>query len=153
MTALAKVVEIKENNVARVQSQRMSACASCENCSSKGACEAQLVFGNTSCVFLEVKNTLSARVGDTVQLSSSTPKMLFTSFFVFVVPVLLSVLAYFLAEGITHNTFISSVCLGVVFAAAFVAGAVFMNSYAKKCISIEIVKIVEEGAENSAGEL
>ncbi len=153
MTALAKVIEVKENNIAKVESQRMSACASCENCSSKGACEAHLVFGDNSTVTLDVKNNLGAGLGDTVQLATSTPKMLFTSFCVFVLPVLLSLAVYFAVDSFTSKVVYPIVGLALSFGFGFLLAAVCMNKFAKKCINIEIVKIVEESVDNSTGEV
>ena len=144
MKAIAKVVDVK-NETATVISQRSSACASCHNCENGGVCHAQLVFGNqVEEVVLDVKNTVNAKVGDTVELESSTNKTLFVSIILFILPIIFSVFAYFAVSNITAIEYIPALSMIVSFAATFAIITKMMNIYTKKHITAYTVKILEE---------
>ena len=93
-----------------------------------------------------VFNAVGAKVGDTVELASSGERILLVSFAVFVFPVLLSMIGYFLADKLTDNIYAPAFSLGAVFVISFAVTAYFMNKYAQKNIRIEAVKILEENA-------
>lgn len=147
MQTVARVLKVS-GNMARVVCKRQSACdTSCKSCENKDSCAGQLLFTNDSSVELDVYNTVGAKVGDTVELSSSTFKTLVISLVVFVFPVLFSVIGYVVCDKLTESIYLPALVLAAVFAVAFAATAFCMNEYAKKNIRIEIVKIVEESAE------
>lgn len=144
MKAIAKVVNVK-GGTATVVSKRSSACASCHNCESGGVCHAQLVFGNqVEDVVLDVKNTVNAKVGDTVELESSTNKTLFVSIIIFILPIIASVFAYFAICKITDVEYIPPLSMIVCFIAIFAIATKIMNLYTKKHITAYTVKILEE---------
>ena len=146
MKAVGKVVEANGDMI-KVITKRSAACDSCEKCAQKSACSAHLVLGEENrTVETYVFNAVGAKVGDTVELVSSGTRILFVSLVVFVFPVLLSMVAYFLADKLTDNIYVPAVSLGAVFVISFAAAAFFMNKYAKDNIRIEAVRILEENA-------
>ncbi len=148
MKAIAKVIDC-EKDKAKVVSVRSSACSSCHNCELSGTCHAELVFGKQQQeVELTVKNSVGAKVGDTVELYSSSYKTLFVSLCVFVLPVFLSFAAYLLFDKISLNPYIPVVALLVSFVLTFFILVKIMNIYVKHSLKAYIVKIVEEGNSN-----
>ncbi len=147
MRAEAVVLSVNGNK-AKVKSIRQSACASCENCESKAHCHAQLIFGDQdSSIVTEVYNTAGAKTGDRVMLASKGANILMLSMAVFVLPILFSVLSYFVAIRFFASENMPVVFLAVTFFACFALCAFFCDKYAKKNLKTEIVKIIEECGE------
>ena len=152
MRADAEIIKVN-GMYAIAKAQRTPACSSCAGCSEKGGCGAHLIFGEqTENVELEVYNGVGAKVGDFVELGSSTAKTLLVSLAVFVLPVLLSVLGYFVAAHFTGDEYIPAAVLVIVFVLSFAAASAVMNVYAKKHIRIEVVRILEEREEERTGD-
>lgn len=144
MEVIGKVVSANQDK-ALVAVNRTSACSSCDSCAQSGVCHAQLTFGNqTKVVTVQALNGLKARVGDTVQIHSSTTKTLLTMFFVFVMPVVLTVLLYFLVQNNVGSEHFLVLILAFSFVFLFILCSYMMNLYAKKHINARIVKILQE---------
>jgi positive regulator of sigma E activity len=107
-----------------------------------------LIFGEQEqSVEIFAENAAGAKIGDRVLLSSSGANVLLLSLFVFFIPVLASVAAYFTSLHLFVSEYVHYICLGVVFAVFFVLGCCFGNRYAKLHLKTEIVKIIEESGE------
>ena len=145
MNAIGKVIKT-EGKTATVVSERSSACAACHNCEAHGACHAELIFGNqTEQVSIVAYNDVGANVGDAVLLESSTAKTLAVSFFIFVFPLILTVLLYFLFIAFFENIIgIMPIVLIITFFVLFVVSSYFANAYVKKRTAIHIVRVLEE---------
>lgn len=147
MIAEAVVLGTK-GNTARVKSVRKSACASCENCESKGNCHAQLIFGQSEqSVELDVYNEVGAKAGDRVMLESTGASVLLIALCVFVLPVLFSIASYFLSQRLLSYVYAPSISLVVTFVICFVVCAVVCDKYAKNRLKTKIVKIIKESEE------
>lgn len=148
MRAEAVVLNVSGNK-ARVKSVRQSACASCASCQSKGHCHAQLIFGSQeNSIELDVYNAIGAKKGDKVLLSSTGANILLLAMAVFVMPVALSVAAYFLFQSLHLGEYAPVVSLAGTFVLSFALCALFCDRYAKKNLRTEIVKIIEESGES-----
>ena len=144
MKAIGKVTETYKS-YARVTSQRSSACASCNNCGGKGACHAQLVFGNQDeLVTITADNKLGAKVGDMVELESSTSVTLFMCFLAFVFPIVLSANLYYVLNKIIGHSNVLPLLMIAVFVICFVITVFAVNCFVKKKASAVIVRIIEE---------
>lgn len=143
MKAIGKVIEVK-GNTAIIESVRGSACSSCHNCEAKGMCHAELVFGSqTQAVITESDNRIGAKVGDMVELESSTSGTLAVSGIVFIVPIVLSVIAYVIASNNFSGLQSALVLLATLLISFFVSIKV-MNRFVKTNLTSYIVKILEE---------
>ena len=143
MNAIGKVIEVK-NDIALVETLRSSACASCNDCEAKGACHAELIFGNDSDIVVSMaQNHVGAKVGDRVEMSTSTGKTLFVSFVLFVIPVLISVLVY-LSVSAFASDIVAAVLLIASFFVSFIILMKIMDLFVKNKVTIRIVKILEE---------
>lgn len=83
------VVKEKSDNVVTVEVVRRGACGG--DCSSCGGC------GN-SVMKVAAKNSVNAKIGDTVLLESSTKRVLLSAFLVYIMPILLFFTVYILLE-------------------------------------------------------
>ncbi len=80
--------------------KRLSACDTCRaKCG--GHCD------KASTVETKVKNTLDARVGDTVVLSTDSKKVLLYAFSVFLLPIILAFIGYFTANALFESAVFS----------------------------------------------
>ena len=132
-------------NKAQIVSNRSSACSSCHSCKNSGSCHAELVFGKqTEDVVVEAFNGVSAKIGDSVVLSSSTGKTLAVSAVLFVLPVILSFVSYVIASKFTLSDNIPVLCMLLVLVVSFAVFGKLMNVYAKNHLKIHIVRIVKE---------
>ncbi len=144
MKAIGKVIELSDD-FALVSSQRQSACASCHNCASKGACHAELVFGEQKQeVMIEAINSIGARVGDTVELEGSTRKTLSIAMLIFLLPFVLTSLAYFFLESQTDIGAVLPLILIGVFVISFFIITKLVNKYIQNKNATIIVAILEE---------
>lgn len=152
MKAVGIVTKI-ENGVATVLCQRSSACSSCHECEAKGACHAELIFGNQEqTVTAEAENSLGAKIGDKVEIESSTVNTLLSAFFVFVIPFFVSLLIYFtVKEKLSDNTFFPLILIAVFLLAFYVSGKI-VNAFIKKRHKTYIVEILEESKERFEAE-
>ena len=144
MKAIGRITELCGDK-AYVVSKRSSACASCHECTAKGSCHAELVFGNGHdevCVLVD--NSIGANVGDTVELESSTAGTLLMCFLAFVFPVTVSALIYLLLNKVLSNSNVLPLLMIAVFVICFVVSVFILNCFIKKKASAVIVRIIEE---------
>lgn len=123
MQQQAMVTELLPNNMARLQIKRQTACG--HDCSKCGGCGEMY----TKPIFVEVKNTIGAEVGDVVQVEGSTKNVLGIVAIVYVIPFVLFFLFYgiasMLGSGIPGVFGVIGLALGIVFAKLY-------DSYQKK---------------------
>lgn len=144
MRAEGRVIEVN-GSIAHVVCTRSSACASCKECGSKGMCHAELIFGEgNDRVDVYAENLIGAKAGDTVEVESSTGKTLLASAAVFLLPVILSIAAYFVAGCFTSDSFVVALCLFVAFVVSFLIMTFVMNKFANSHITACVVSITEE---------
>lgn len=140
MTQKGKVVKVIDDK-AVVSVIRTSAC---EGCKQKNLC----IGTSDSCsggkaIEAVAKNTASASVGDEVVLESSSAKVLFMTFAIFVLPIIIAFCAYvFAGKYFTQNvSYIVSAC---AFVFPLVILCYLLNRSVKKDPGIEIVKIIKK---------
>lgn len=97
MRQTAQVVQITPNGHAQVKVRRASACASAHNC---GSCDHCSMMENAPEIVVDAENAYGAQVGDTVVVESSTGKVLGAAALLYLVPVLLFFLGYFLGNSL-----------------------------------------------------
>lgn len=145
MNAIGKVVKT-EGKRAVVVSQRSSACASCHNCEAHGMCHAELVFGNQNeDVSVVAVNDACAKIGDTVVLETSTGKTLGVMLFIFVLPVVLTLVLYYLLNNVfVFGENYQPIILVLSFICLFFVSSFIANSYVNEHSSTHIVRVLEE---------
>lgn len=143
MKATGVVIENCGKN-AKVRCVRESACSSCHNCEAKGECHVELIFGNQkSEIVVEAQNAVGAKVDDRVELVSASAPTLFVSLMIFVMPIVITAMLYFLFNLFVASVVAVSLMLLFSFVCVFVLMCQIMNMFVKKNFTIEISRILE----------
>ena len=151
MKAIGKVIETS-GKFARVRSERRSACSSCHECASKGACHAELVFGNqTEEISVLAENKVGANKGDVVELESSTSGTLLLCFLAFVLPIATSGAVYLILNTLFSHSNVLPLLMIAVFVICFMISVTVLNRFVRKKASAVIVRIIEESIEEIEG--
>lgn len=136
MRQTATVTAIFENGTAQVSVKRASACGhDCTSCGACGIMDKPLV--------IEAENVACAKVGDTVEIESETKKVLYLASIVYLVPILLFFVFYFIASAILKNETLSMLLGGAGFLLGLVLALVCNRYEAKnKTTQCRIVKVL-----------
>lgn len=122
MTQIATVEKLLSGGYAEISVPRKSACGhDCEECAGCG------VTGQA--VRARAKNEVGARPGEKVVVESSTKKLFGVIALVYVLPVVLFLLGYFLTEGLAEGW---RYAVAVAAAAVSVIPSVAYDRYARK---------------------
>ena len=143
MNTVAKVVEIK-GKYAVVETERKSACDGCHKNEDGQGCAMCRIFGGNTRVRSNAKNTAGAAVGDTVELESSSARMLFYALAVFIIPLIAGIAAYFIADALTDSELIPGLSglAGFILCVA-VTALISRFTLSRRC-DVEIVKILDK---------
>jgi len=132
----AVVTHIINERMAEVTVERQSACGhDCASC--EGGC------ANPGILKVTAKNPIGARDGDRVEIESSSRKILLIAAAVYLLPLFLLLLFYFLAQAFGAEALYA----GLSGAAGFILGVlagIALNHRAKKtnAVSFEIIRII-----------
>lgn len=141
MTQNAKVISTNGNE-ATVSVIRRSAC---EGCKQKNLC-AGISEGCSEQkeIIATVKNTVGAKAGDEVILSTPTGVVLSSAFCVFILPIIIAFITYFIF-GLTALSkgavYLITICVFFVFCGMI---CVYLDRLMKRDKKVEIVKILKE---------
>ncbi len=120
--------------------------SACESCKQKAVCGT----GAHGCehVVSLAKNTVGAKPGDTVEIISDSSLILGISFCVFVLPIILSFVSYFVTRYFTDNNTVCYIVCATVFILSALIISFSLNKRLSKSTNIEITKILGEDPEN-----
>ncbi len=124
MVQKAIVKKILDNTQAQIEVTRQSACG--ENCASCKGCPKPTQF-----VSAIAKNPLGAKLGDVVTVEGQTQKIFKMAFVVYLIPLILFFVFYFIAQSlmISESIAIFSAILGFVLG---ICGGIWYNKYVKE---------------------
>lgn len=131
-----------EGELATVEIIRESACSSCHN---KASCGAGVIAGCSKSERVEVqaRNKVGAEVGQKVMLTSDTGKTVGIAFCVFVLPIIVAFICYFVGLHIALNEKTAIVIAAAVFFVSFFALFFGFDRLLSKKINVEITDIIE----------
>ena len=146
MLTKAKVIST-DGDVAVVEVERKSACDGChKNETGEGCSICSLTVGNRK-FNAKASNRVGAKVGDAVEITSSSGRVLFYSAIVFLLPVVIAIAAFFLADSLWENETYSYVSMIVGFLLTFVGVGLYSGFVNKKRCDVEIVRVIENEGE------
>ena len=136
MLQKAKVLSIRENGDAEILVERESACG--HDCGSCAGCGMQAAPIKTY-----AKNPKGAQVGDIVEVESESRKILAIAGVVYLLPLILFFLAYFIVLALTGSD-AAAVTAGAIGFVLGIAGAVLLNhrEAQKSTVSLTIIRVL-----------
>lgn len=141
MLTKGKVLSI-DNNVAIVEVERKSACDGCHKNETGEGCSICSLTGGNRKFSAKALNKIGAKVGDTVEIASASSRVLFYSMLVFILPVIIGIAFYFIAEALFHTELYNylALVLGFVLSLGFVW--IYSKTVSDKRCDIEIVRVI-----------
>ena len=141
MIQQGKVLSV-DGELATVEIIRESACSSCHN---KDSCGAGVIAGCSKSEKVEVlaRNKACAEVGQRVTLSSHSGKTIGIAFCVFVLPILVAFLCYYLGITIIASEKTAIIIAVSVFFVSFFSVFFGFDKMLSKKINVEITDIIE----------
>lgn len=132
-----------DGDLCEVEIIRESACSSCH---SRSSCTASAMAGCAKFekVVVKAKNTVGARCGETVELTSDSAGMLGIAFCVFILPIITAIAAYFTASVITDKVSICYIIATVFFTIAFFGLFFGFDRRLSKSINVEVSSVLEK---------
>ena len=142
MNTVAFVKEVN-GKYAVVETERKSACDGCHKNENGEGCAMCKIFGGSTKISAKAKNAVGAKVGDKVEIDSSSGRMLFYALLVFILPLVFAVAAYFVATEIGYGETVGGVSAICAFVVCFAAVSVISHFVISKRCDVEIVKIID----------
>ncbi|MBQ6558086.1 MAG: SoxR reducing system RseC family protein [Clostridia bacterium] len=126
------IIKKTVKNIADVEIQRSTACG--ESCASCGLCPGQTAV-------VKADNAIGAKSGDTVIIDMADQKVLGAAFLVYIVPVVVLIIGYFIGYAIFKTEIYGAVTGFILMAVTFVIIMMFdkrlKNKYTPRIVSIE----------------
>ena len=141
MLTKAKVLSI-DKNVAVVEVERKSACDGCHKNETGEGCSICSLTGGNRKFSAKALNEVGAKVGDAVEITSASSRVLFYSVLVFVLPVVIGIAMYFIAEALFHTELYNYLALVLGFVLSFGFVWLYSKKISDKRCDIEIVRVI-----------
>ena len=138
MKQTAQVTRLLRPGYVEVRIRRASACASAHNC---GSCDHCSFMENAPEIRVEAENSCDARPGDTVTVESAARKVLGAAAVLYLLPLTLFFLGYFLGSGLGWNEGAAIALGGSGFAIGLLI-ALMLDRYRKKhALSVRVMAV------------
>lgn len=139
------VVIRTEGKIAEIEVSRSSMC---DGCQKNGGCEhhcelSGLIAGSGKTMKTTAQNRIGAEAGDTVEVETESTKVLGYAALVFMMPMLVCAVFYFLASALFASETAGVIAAAVGFALSFVGISLFDRAKKKSLPDIVIVDILE----------
>ncbi len=151
MLTKAKVISV-DGETAVVEVERKSACDGCHKNEKGEGCSICSLTGGKRKFSAKALNKIGAKTGDTVEIESSSSRVLAYSALVFLLPVVIGIAFYFIANGIWNTELYSYIALIVGFAVSFAAVWLYSHLVGKKRCDIEIIGVLVSNDGEDVGE-
>lgn len=143
MVSEGKVVRI-DGSYAVVATERRAACEGCHKRAEDGSCSVCTLMGGETRLDTRALNTVGAEVGDTVQLESSSAKMLWYALLVFILPCVVAIAAYAAVACFSSDEALRILASIAGFALALVSVALYSHFFVKGRADVIISRVIEK---------
>lgn len=141
MKSEATVIAVKQTH-AVVEAQRLSACEGCHKAENGQECTVCSLMGGQRRFQAKAANPIGAKVGDRVRIESRTDRMLWYAALVFLLPLLVTLLCWGIAAGITQSQTVRAICAAGGFAVSFFGIYLYSKFVQKKRYDVVITEII-----------
>ena len=142
MQTTATVIKTNKNR-ATVEVERQSACDGCHKNKDGSGCSICSLTGASKTFEAEAINEIGAKVGDRVTVVTKTDRVLGYAALVFLLPVLVGVVFYFVAAAVTATEIWQYAAMIFGFALSFFFVWLYARRVAKTRCDVEIVQILD----------
>ena len=149
MRIKAKVISV-DGSYATVQCDRRSACDGCHKNADGSDCSVCTLMGGNRSVQSRAHNACCARPGDIVEVETASSRVLAYAAIVFLLPIVLSMLGYFLSGIWFEELRYRLLCSAAALVFTFVGIRIYSEFILKKKTDITVVRIVTQ--DDLAGE-
>lgn len=142
MIQKGKVVSC-DGNIATVEILRESACSGCHN---RDTCGTGAIASCTKAekVTVSANNLCGAKTGDSVVLESDNLRSIGIAFCVFLLPIIIGFVSYYLATYLFSGKALPYIVAGVLFAVSFFGFFFGIDRRLSKKISVNITRVTED---------
>lgn len=144
MKTKATVVEIIDQNVAVVLVERRAACDGCHKAADGKGCSVCTLLGSKGETRARAINTVSAVLGDTVEVESRTRRIIGYAALVFLLPVVLAIVGYLLGIRLSLGEGIALLLALGGLLISFLLIFLYSKLVVSRRLDIEIVAIAKE---------
>lgn len=140
-----RAVVIKtEGKLAEIEVSRSTMCDGCQkNGGCAHHCELSGIVANSGKMRTTAQNTIGAKPGDTVEVETESTKVLGYAALVFVLPILVCAVFYFLADAVFSSETYALIAAAAGFVLSFLGISFFDRSKKESGLDIQIVEIVK----------
>lgn len=135
-----------DGRYAVVATERRAACEGCHKRGEGGECSVCSLLGGESRLDTRALNRAGAKVGDTVELESSSGRMLWYAALVFLLPCILGILAYMAVGALTESEALRSLCAVGGFALGLIGAALYSKFVAGARVDVVVSAVLAAGA-------
>lgn len=147
MRERATVIRTNEN-LAEIEVNKASMCERCEkNGDCSHHCEISGLIGGTKKMKTVAQNRIGAKAGDLVEIETESIMVLGYAALVFIMPILICALFYYVANLIAENNIYSLISAAAGFFISFAAIALVDRLKKGKTPDIMIVKVIKRAGE------
>lgn len=139
------VVLETEGNIALIEVSRASMCEGCKkNSGCDHHCDISGIMSTGGKMQAKAENKIGAKIGETVEVETESRKVLGYATLVFIVPIIICAVCYYIASMITSNEGITVAAAAVGFVLTFAVIAAADREITKKAPDIKIVRRIDD---------
>ena len=152
MTKTEQFARVTETNgtSATVEASRSTMCDGCESRDCGGACAVGDLFSHGRVMRTRANNSVGAKVGDLVEVSTPTGTVLSRAFLVFILPLILALGAYYTVMSLSGSGTAALISAAAGLAVAVAVVLIVERTVRRRRPEVSIVRIVREAEENKA---
>lgn len=151
MEQLAKIIET-DGKTAIVEASRSTMCDGCSSTDCGAECAMAGLFSSGKKMRTKANNAIGARPGDIVEVGSPTPTVLLHALLVFIMPIAVTLAAYFIARSVAQTENVALISGGIAFVLSIVAVLIAESAAKKRPPAVTVLRIVRPAAENRGEE-
>lgn len=142
MRVKAKIIAI-DGQYATVLCDRKSACEGCHKLSDGGECSVCSLMGSGRSMQTKAYNAVGAAVGDTVELETASSRVLSLAAMVFLLPVAVVILGYFLSGLFTDSDAWRYAFCALLLVLTFIGIRLYSEKVQKKRTDVTVVAVID----------
>lgn len=143
MVQRAKVIGL-DNGLAKIEVSRKAMCDGCHKMQCSGKCAMSGIMSSGNKMTALAVNKADAKVGDTVEISTSDKEVLGAAAIVFILPIAIGLLCFTLAKLLGFSSDISTIAAVAGFAAVFPCLRLFDRKSHKNEPKLVILKVLSD---------